>query len=178
MESNINNLVRTVHFQNLCATYDGCNFYTYDGANTHCMLFEDCSEQSGEFCQSCVSGQPGCDVGNDKLVYSIPGLKMSTRLHELIPSDQSWGSVHGRGGQDLGKRGLVFNYKASDCTELSHQDQHPHQDLRQLLLPAKQQLHPRSPLEIRFLAEGHLGRTFLSFQLQPIRPYQHLFGAA
>lgn len=49
--------------QDLCATYDGCNFYTFDGADSFCQLFATCPDQSEDFCEGCISGQPGCEIG-------------------------------------------------------------------------------------------------------------------
>ena len=79
--------------QDMCATYDGCNFYTYDATNAFCQLFATCPDQSEDFCQGCISGQPGCELGNgtegEDFLLVVGGFNYSTHVDivEVISLD-------------------------------------------------------------------------------------------
>ena len=80
--------------QDLCAAYDGCNFYTYDGADSFCQLFATCPDQSEDFCEGCISGQPGCEIGNgaeegdgESYMMVIGGRGSSDRAMEVVSLD-------------------------------------------------------------------------------------------
>ena len=47
-----------------CAASVDCNYYSFDYDSQNCHLYEDCPDQSIEYCPRCVSGKPTCRIGN------------------------------------------------------------------------------------------------------------------
>ena len=84
--------------QDLCSTYDGCNFYTYNGADSFCQLFATCPDQSEDFCEGCVSGQPGCEIGNT--TTSTTTTSITTTTTSTVDATSFMMVIGGRGSSD------------------------------------------------------------------------------
>ena len=54
--------------QEACTSFSRCNFYSYDPTTQECFMFETCPTLDDTSCQGCISGSPGCEVGEEGTV--------------------------------------------------------------------------------------------------------------
>ena len=53
-------------FQVLCEDSELCYYYSYSKEDRYCLLFTSCPSLTLTPCPSCVTGQPGCTLGEEE----------------------------------------------------------------------------------------------------------------
>ncbi len=92
---------RPILFKESCDHLVACHFYTYDYGSHLCYHYEDCPSLTDEYCPRCVSGQPGCGVGEYAvgrrtpivLAYIISSLKIADQFLMVIGGSFAYDNV-------------------------------------------------------------------------------------
>ena len=65
-------------FQELCEDSELCYYYSYSQDDHYCLLFTSCPSLTLMPCPSCVTGQPGCTLGEEEPSTSTSSVGPST----------------------------------------------------------------------------------------------------